>query len=119
MKKILWISRHTMTKEQVNDLKRIFNDDIEVIPYKDTVKSVYELKEPIADVDIIAAVLPIGLMGELLTIAGDKPVLNSVSERRITGKTIISANGTEEPEVEFVHMKWQQMLKVKIITKDL
>ena len=43
MKKILWISRHKMTKEQYDDLKRIVVDDFCIIQWKDTVNSVSEL----------------------------------------------------------------------------
>ena len=32
MKKVLWISRHCMTKEQIDDLKRITGEEIDIIP---------------------------------------------------------------------------------------
>lgn len=118
MKKILWISRHKMTKEQYDDLKRIVDDDLCIIQWKDTVNSVSELKNIIDEVDFIAAVLPIDLMSELLKIADKKPVFRAVSYRKPKGEITISESGTEEPEFMFVHKNWQQIIDIKIFVKD-
>jgi hypothetical protein len=37
--KILWLSRHDMTNEQITDLKRIYGEDIEIKHHTDTVNS--------------------------------------------------------------------------------
>ena len=66
MKKVLWISRHCMTKEQIEDLNRIAGENVEIIPWKETVHSVLELKPLIEEGDIIAAVLPLDLLAKLL-----------------------------------------------------
>ena len=44
MKKVLWISRHCMTKEQIDDLKRITGEEIDIIPWKETLYSLIEIK---------------------------------------------------------------------------
>ena len=46
MKKVLWISRHCMTVEQLEDLKCITGEEVEIIPWKDTVYCMSEI-EPV------------------------------------------------------------------------
>ena len=77
MKKILWLSRHEMTKEQLEAL----GDDVSVtqIPYR--IGSAYELVEEINDADIIALVAPINLQEQFLKLAKGKPVLIPNCER--------------------------------------
>lgn len=119
MKKVLWISRHTMIPEQISDLERITNDTITVNQYKDTVNSVSSLVDYINDSDIIAAVLPVDKMAELISLAGDKPVVRANSKRVATGKLYTNANGDTEEEFQFVHDYWEQMIKIDIVSKKL
>ena len=46
-------------------------------------KSAYELKAEIDDCDIIAVGYTIGLQEQFLRLAGDKPVITAVNDRRI------------------------------------
>ena len=119
MKKVFWISRHTMTPEQISDLERITNGTVVVNQYKDTVNSVSSLVDDINDSDIIAAVLPVDKMAELISLAGDKPVLRANSKRVATGKMYTNANGDAEEEFQFVHDYWEQMIKIEIVSKKL
>ena len=80
MKKVLWISRHCMTKEQIDDLKRITGEEIDIIPWKETLYSLIEIKPLIEEADLIAAVLPLDLLAELLKISDGKMVLLSLPE---------------------------------------
>lgn len=119
MKKVFWISRHTMTPEQISDLERITNGTIVVNQYKGTVNSVASLIDDINDSDIIAAVLPVDKMAELISLADDKPVLRANSKRVATGKMYTNANGDTEEEFQFVHDYWEQMIRIDIVSKRL
>ena len=57
MKRILWISRHVMTKEQLEGLARLYGE-FEVEIYAGTVESMGQLKEQVENCDVVAAVLP-------------------------------------------------------------
>ena len=119
MKKVLWISRHTMTEEQLADLERAIGGRAELTPWKETVRDVGALAEGIAAADVIAAVLPPELMQELLAAAGGKPVLRAVSGRRATGRVLCLADGRREEEFAFVHLYWEEILSIEIKTRRL
>ena len=99
MKTVLWISRHAMTEPQLHDLARVLGDTVQVLPYTQTVKQADGLRPLIEQADAIAAVLPVELLAELVTLADERPVLQSVSGRRFTGSTLHLADGQTEPEI--------------------
>ena len=117
MKKILWISRHYMTKEQIEDLQRVAEDEIQIIPWKETVRDVQEIRPVIEDADMIAAVLPLDMLAKLLKISSGKMVLQSVADRIPTGKLRTCIDGKVEPEFEFRHKYWQQIVKIDMEVK--
>ena len=119
MKKVLWMSRHCMTKEQIEDLNRIAGENVEIIPWKETVHSVLELKPLIEEGDIIAAVLPLDLLAKLLEICDGKMVLQSVADRIPSGKLRTFVGGMVEQEFEFRHKYWQQIIKISVEVKRL
>ncbi len=119
MKKVLWISRHCMTKEQIEDLNRIAGENVEIIPWKETVHSVLELKPSIEEIDMIAAVLPLDLLAKLLEICDGKMVLQSVADRIPSGKLCTLVGGMVEQEFEFRHKYWQQIIKISVEVKRL
>lgn len=75
MKTVLWISRHAMTEPQLHDLARVLGDTVQVLPYTQTVKQADVLRPLIEQADAIAAVLPVELLAELVTLADERPVL--------------------------------------------
>lgn len=119
MKKVLWISRHCMTKEQSDDLKRIVGDEIEIVPWKETLHSLTEIKPLIEAADLIAVVLPLSLLAELLKISDGKMVLQSVSARIPSGKMHTVADGIVEPEFEFRHKYWERIIKINVEVERL
>lgn len=119
MKKVLWISRHQMTKEQRADLEHIVGESVEMMQWSDTVKQIQQLQPAVETADFIAAVLPMELMAELLKLAGEKPVLQASSQRVATGRNIELSDGRTEPEFAFVHQGWKQVLSIEIVTKQL
>lgn len=118
-KQVLWVSRHEMTPAQRADLERIMGGPVELLPWRDTVRSAGELRPALASCDAAAVVLPLELLGQLLRLAGGKPVLQAVSERRATGKTVLTPDGREEPEFAFVHAGWRQVLRLELETRAL
>ena len=107
MKKVLWFSRHEMTPEQ-----RAALGDVEVTQINRTVNSAYELQEDINDSDIIAIVAPINLQQQFLKIAGNKPVIMAVNDRRL-----IPQEGCED-KVEFHFVKLEQLDEIIIKKHD-
>lgn len=119
MKQVLWISRHEMTAEQRADLERAMGSPVALLPWRDTVTDVWELLPALRDADAVAAVLPPELLGALLRIAGEKPVLLSQSARIPTGRTRASPEGGQEPEFAFVHTGWRRLVRLEIETMPL
>lgn len=107
MKKILWLSRHQMTEEQINELIKIYGD---VIIFNDSrqINNVEELLQDIESMDVLAVVLPIEMVGELLKIT-DKPIIYAENKR------VFDENG----KVAFSFGGWRQYVRVDIETKAL
>ena len=119
MKKVLWISRHCMTVEQLEDLKCITGEEVEIIPWKDTVYCMSEIEPFVQRADIIAAVLPLELLAKLLEISGEKKVIQSVADRIPTGKMRMLEGGRMEEELRVQHKYWQQIMEIHVKTKRL
>ena len=119
MKSVIWISRHQMTDDQLCDLERIAGERVNILQCKDTLKDLRRLQPLLRHVDIVAAVLPLDLLAELRQMAGDTPVLVSVSRREPTGRMRSLPDGGEEPEFRFVHAGWEQVVELQLVTKML
>ena len=119
MKNVLWISRHEMTDVQLADLERIMGGPVHLLLWRDTVRDVSALAPAVERSDAVAAVLPLELMAALLRLAGERPLLQAVSERRPTGKLRTTPEGKTEPEFAFVHRCWQQLVRLELETKIL
>ena len=121
MKTILWISRHTMTAEQENDLKRIYGEDIDVKQYDSTINSVKEIITIGEDCDILAVVLPPTIIMDLVNPRNNtKPVIRSIMSRIETGNTTANpATGIEEKEFKMVFEAWEQVNKFIVDTTRL
>lgn len=113
MTNILWISRHALSTEQLDDLRRIYGE-IAVTQHADNVARVANLHSEIAAADVIAAVLPINLLADLLRAAGDKPVIRARMRR-----TLVPATEGGEPTAVMHHEAWEQVLRVEVETVDL
>ncbi len=109
MKRILWISRHTMTDAQFSDLECIMGDRVELDQWTDTLTCVDELKHRLSMVDGVTCVLPMVMIGNLLPLLEGKPVMQAVSGRVATGEMC-----SGERQFLYVHRYWEQILKVEI-----
>ena len=65
MKRVLWISRHQMTREQREDLEEILGDTVVLVPWTDTVHQIEALLPMVIQADAVAAVLPVQLLALL------------------------------------------------------
>jgi hypothetical protein len=94
-------------------------DTVRLILWRDTVQDVKCLRSALQEADAAAVVLPLELLAQLLPMAQGKPVLQAVSDRVPTGRTIVLPDGRIEPEFAFVHRCWKQILRVDIETRRL
>ena len=116
MKRILWLSRHTMTPDQYKDLQRIYGD-ITLTQWPYTLEDITQVDEQVAQSDVIAAVLPTELLSQLVSRAEGKPVICAKSNRILS--TPSKSSGTPEPQVTFVHSAWQEIQSLELVLKTL
>lgn len=108
MKKVLWFSRHEMTKEQREAL-----GDVEIFQVNRSINSAYELQAEIKEADIVAIVAPINLQQQFLKLAGERPVIMAVNDRVL----IPQEDGTED-KVAFRFVKWERLVKIEVVKED-
>jgi len=107
MAKVLWFSRHEMTSAQLGALEKKLGS-VELTQVNKTVQHASELAEEIAAADVVAIVAPIGLQAEFLRLAGEKPVIVALSERR----------QIDPDNFEFVFLKWERLEKIEVVKSD-
>ena len=123
--KILWFSRHDMSKEQAAAILNKFDENIKITKVNGTLPNVHvewageknnsgnvetlpPFKELIQEYDIVAIVAPIGIQQQILGVAGDKPVIMAKNNR------VKKLDGG----FEFVFDKWERLIKIDIIMED-
>lgn len=118
--KVLWLSRHEMTKSQMEDLERIYGR-VELKKFDQSVKSWKDVVEAGSDCDILAVVLPPAILAELTNPRNNqKPVIRAKANRVKTGRSLINpATGKEETEYAFEHAGWERVLKVEVLVESL
>ena len=108
-----------MTTAQLSDLERIMGGTVKLLCWKENVRNVTELMPLIEQADAIAAVLPLQMQANLLKVAEGKPVLQAVAERFLSETERTLEDGRKEREVQFVHKRWEQLLRIDVQTKVL
>lgn len=106
--RVLWFSRHEMTAEQHSALVAAVGE-FTVSKIDRTISSAYDLKDEIAESDIVAVVAPIGLQAQFLQIAGNKPVIVAQTKREF------SDDGQKST---FVFNGWKRLKKIEVIMED-
>lgn len=121
VKSVLWFSRHNMTTEQIDDLKRIFGSDITINHVSANAASWRDVVEAGATDDVLAVVLPPALLADLTNPRNNqKPVIRAIANRVPTGKQVVNpATGKLEDEFKFVHAGWERVLKIEVVTERL
>ena len=122
--KILWFSRHEMTVEQKQGLNCKFAD-LQITQISGSPANVHvqfediagiqqpALKELAKEYDVLAVVLPIHLQQQLLQVVGDKPVIQALN-----GRVLIPNPDGGEDKVQFVHQKWERLVKIEVVKED-
>ena len=121
VKSVLWFSRHNMTEDQIDDLKRIFGSDVTIHHVSANAASFKDVLEAGKDDDVLAVVLPPALLADLTNPRNNtKPVIRAIANRVPTGKQVINpATGKLEDEFKFEHAGWERVLKIEVVTERL
>ena len=121
VQKVLWFSRHTMTTEQLADLKRIYGDSIEIKQVSESASSFRDVLAAGEDCQVLAVVLPPAMLADLTNPRNNvKPVIRAIANRVPTGNTVVNpATQKEEPEFKFEHAGWEEVVKIEVVTKRL
>ena len=121
VKSVLWFSRHNMTNDQIDDLKRIFGSDITINHVSANAASWKDVVDAGANDDVLAVVLPPALLTDLTNPRNNqKPVIRAIANRVPTGKQVVNpATGKLEDEFKFVHAGWERVLKIEVVTERL
>lgn len=109
--KILWLSRHSATEEQVADLNRIFRG-VEIVQVNKTVSNAQEVADIFNEVgaDEMVVVLPPNILADLLN-----PKLGLPKPIRAVMNREIRPDG----EAVFSHSHFERIEKIEIITTRL
>ena len=107
--KILWVSRHNLTSEQIAGLEKINGtSSIEVKTLNKTISSAKEIADESKDCNYIAVVLPVGLLAELYALLKPGQTILVPRSKRIL---VPSEDGTEN-KVVFAYDGWEVIEKV-------
>lgn len=81
----MWFSRHDMSEEQLQDLKRIYGENLQLIKVNGTIPTAWIMPDLVEICDVVAIVAPINIQQQFLAIAGEreKDVIIAQSERRL------------------------------------
>lgn len=126
---IVWFSRHAMTAEQYSALESKLGS-VTVTQIDGTMPNVHSsfmakvnggeeeeevppFKQLISSFDIIAIVAPINLQQQILSVAGDKPVIMAKSNR--VRKEV--PEGQPE-EFQFIFDHWYKLVKIEVVTEE-
>ena len=121
VKSVLWFSRHNMTEDQIDDLKRIFGSDVTIHHVSANAASWKDVVEAGANDDVLAVVLPPALLADLTNPRNNqKPVIRAIANRVATGNQVINpATGKLEDEFKFEHAGWERVIKIEVVTERL
>lgn len=110
MSKILWFSRHELTGDQLEGLKKVLKtDQVEVKMVNKSIKSAQEIKDEIKDEVLVAVVLPVWLLSELKAILPEDIIIALPKNKRIKNE----ATG----EFEFIYDGWEVVEECKYKSK--
>ena len=112
--KVLRLTRHGATPEQLDELRRIFGDDCVVTEVSETVPDAARVTAICAEygADVLEAVLPLPLMAEVVNprTGVGIPVIRAITNR------MLDASG-EKAIFAFSH--YEKVIKVEVVTERL
>lgn len=116
--KIIRLTRHPADIVQVDDLRRIFGKDAEIVTISeslplDPAEAVKRFDEIMADAQVAETVLPLPLMDAILKrsvfCARDGIVIRSVMERELH----------EDGTATFWFVRYEQIISIEIVIREL
>ena len=113
--KVLRITRHKASPAQMNDLLRIFGNDVTIITRSETLSNntrefVARFNEMSRGFDVVEAVLPISLLQAALNFSDfEGMIIKAVTNRELT----------DDGDVTFIFDHYEQVLKIEVVTKVL
>lgn len=115
--KVLWLSRHEMTKDQKDALVHRFGE-IEIVQIDRTIENVHDFctEIDINQFDIVCVVLPTEKLAELRE-EFDGVLLTAVSERERVGHRVNFDTGKAESIFEFKFKYWVNWKVLKVETE--
>ena len=94
----MWFSRHDMSEEQLQDLKRIYGENLQLIKVNGTIPNAWIMPDLVEICDVGAIVAPINIQQQFLAVvAGEKDVIIAKSKRVL----IKNQDGEDEPKFIF------------------
>ena len=111
MEKVLRITRHEASPEQLAELRRIYGSDTEVVEVSETV-TFERVKQLVVEYQplVIEAVLPMSLTADLLGKNGiSLPLIRAIMERQLD----------EKGGATFIFKNYVRVVKVEIVTEEL
>ena len=116
-KKVLWISRHTMTPEQLNDLERIMGGEIETRQWVDTVKDLSELVPAMEDVDAVANHVPEAVIFDMTDLIAQKKYNSAMA---VLGELLADKNNEPIPMLAVLGLQMRKLYAARLaIDKEL
>lgn len=119
--RVLWLSRHALTREQLEALKRIYGDDVIIKHVTESVTDWAEVVRYGDDCDVLGVVLPQKLLMDLVNPRNNsKPVIRANSTFIPTGKKVVNkATGQLEDERKFTFLGWKLVKRFVLEEEDL
>ena len=109
--KIMRLTRHDATAEQLAELRRIYGSDIDVVKVSETVPNAARVVELAAEhsADVIEAVLPLAILADLLK-QTKTPVIRAITRRELR---------EDGSKAEFVFSHYERYVDMVVETEPL
>lgn len=117
MIKIVRLTRHEVTPEQVSELNRIYGNDIEIVQVNESLPAnskdaVQRFDEISQNAHVVEAVLPVNLLEAILKFS-QFVKLHGIIIRAKMNREIVDG------EAIFTFTGYERIIKVEIVTEDL
>ena len=98
-KNVIWFSRHELTEEQIEGLKKVLQTNVVIKNINKTISTAKEiLNEVDENTNLVAVVLPVALLAELKAILPENVIVAVPRNKRIkseTGEFVFAYDGWE------------------------
>lgn len=113
MEKILRLTRHPASEEQLVELKRIFGSDLEIVDISETVSGAARVRELVEEngATVLEAVFPLPILAEVINprTGVTIPVIRAVMDRELK----------EDGTAVFNFSHYERILKIEVQTERL